>query len=291
MPKIIKIFTPVFPGGKGKALTFSYDDGVRQDNRLVELLNKYGFKGTFNLGAGLFEVAGSFPAGDRKVDITRIRADDVNALYDGHEVAGHGYMHSGLNSADTGMAMYEIITDRYELERITGKMIRGFAYPFGQFDDNVKTLLRMAGFAYARTIKSTREFRLPDDWLEWNPTCHHNDPELMRLAEKFCTEKPFFFQPQVFYLWGHAYEFDQQDNWNLIEGFLAYMARYKDDIWAATNIEIANYLNAFKRLAYSADGNMVHNPTNIDILFAVRFDRYTVHPGETVALKQGAPIL
>ena len=31
-----------FPGGLVKALTFSYDDGVEQDIRLVEILNKYG---------------------------------------------------------------------------------------------------------------------------------------------------------------------------------------------------------------------------------------------------------
>ena len=34
--------------GKKKAVTFSYDDGVTQDCRLVEMMNTYGVKGTFN---------------------------------------------------------------------------------------------------------------------------------------------------------------------------------------------------------------------------------------------------
>ena len=38
-----------FPGGKTRALTFSYDDGISQDMRLVQLFNLYGLKGTFNL--------------------------------------------------------------------------------------------------------------------------------------------------------------------------------------------------------------------------------------------------
>ena len=36
-----------------KAVTFSYDDGVTQDIRLIELLNQYGLKCTFNLNSEL----------------------------------------------------------------------------------------------------------------------------------------------------------------------------------------------------------------------------------------------
>lgn len=38
--------------GKKKAVTFSFDDGVTQDIRLIEIFNKYGLKGTFNLNSG-----------------------------------------------------------------------------------------------------------------------------------------------------------------------------------------------------------------------------------------------
>ena len=41
-----------FPGGKSKALTLSYDDGVRQDRRLIEIMKKNGLKGTFNISSG-----------------------------------------------------------------------------------------------------------------------------------------------------------------------------------------------------------------------------------------------
>ena len=39
--------------GKKKAITFSFDDGTIQDVRLIEILNKYGLKGTFNLNSSL----------------------------------------------------------------------------------------------------------------------------------------------------------------------------------------------------------------------------------------------
>ena len=35
--------------GKNKAITFSYDDGVMQDIRLIEIFNKYNLKATFNI--------------------------------------------------------------------------------------------------------------------------------------------------------------------------------------------------------------------------------------------------
>ena len=47
----MKVYT-CFPGGKAKALTMSYDDGKVQDRRLIDIFNKYGIKGTFNLNYG-----------------------------------------------------------------------------------------------------------------------------------------------------------------------------------------------------------------------------------------------
>ena len=53
-----------FPGGKIKTLTLSYDDGVEQDEKLVDLMVKYGLKGTFNLNSGVYAKEGTvYPAG------------------------------------------------------------------------------------------------------------------------------------------------------------------------------------------------------------------------------------
>ena len=48
-----------FPEGKVKALTLSYDDGVEQDVRLIEIMKKYGLKGTFNINSGLYASEGT----------------------------------------------------------------------------------------------------------------------------------------------------------------------------------------------------------------------------------------
>ena len=93
-----------FPGNKRHALTMSYDDGVVQDRRLVEIFNKYGIKGTFHLNSSTL--------GKEK----HISADEVATLYAGHEVSVHSVTHPHLENIPTAQIHYEILDDRAELE-------------------------------------------------------------------------------------------------------------------------------------------------------------------------------
>ena len=65
---------------------------------------------------------------------------------------------------------------------------------------------------------------------------------------------------KLFYVWGHCYEFDQNDNWDVMEHFLKKIAGY-EDIWYATNNEIERYVSAYRKLVFSVDGSVVYNPT------------------------------
>ncbi len=270
----------VFPGGKSKACTFSYDDGVVQDRRLAPLLRERGIKCTFNLNAGLLGHAdmGGFP-GRPDLDISKVEAAEAAQLYAGHEIAGHGLYHSALDTVGTPLAAYEIAEDKRRLEQISGKPLRMFAYPFGVYSRETMEALRLAGYRGARTIKSTGQFSIPEDFLEWNPTCHHNDPRLMELAREFLDGVPFF--PMLFYVWGHAYEFDADHNWQVMETLADFLALHRDRIWFATNGEILDYVTAYRRLIYSVDGSMIYNPSAADVTIRTSMT-------QTVLLKAGA---
>ena len=255
-----KIHTMLFPGGKHKALTLSYDDGVLQDCRLIKQMAAYGIKGTFNLNSALLGRAEQMEVRGKTVDISTVRAEDVCTQYHGFEVATHGSKHSALTSRGSA-ALAEIIADRAALEKLTGYLVQGHAYPFGLYDKSVRRMLRAAGIRYARTVVSTHAFDLPKDFLKWHPTCHHADPDLMQLAEQFCTQNPLWGKPQLFFLWGHAYEFDADQNWEAIDAFFSYVSAYSDQIWMATNGQIADYAEAFHSLRYFANGSSVYNPS------------------------------
>lgn len=255
----------LFPGGMNKVFTLSYDDGVNQDRRLIDIFDRYHVKATFNLGYG---VLGHKPEGP--FDISKVEKEEVKELYRDHEVGGHGLYHSDLSALGDPYMMYEIIEDKKHLEGLVEKPLKMFAYPFGLFNSDVKKILKAAGYKGARTVRSTHGFDLPDDPFELDPTCHHNDERLMELAESFVRERSF--RPQMFYVWGHGYEFDCDNNWELIEKLVSFLDDNRRDIWFATNGEILSYLEAYDSLEYSVDGSMIFNPSATDIWMATSFD-------------------
>ncbi len=271
-----------FPGYKAKALTLSYDDGVEQDIRLISILNKHGIKCTFNINSGLFSPEGT--VFDKGQIHRRLSEKDAVKLYkdSGHEVAVHGLTHPFLEQLPSNIATNEIIQDRKNLERLYGTIIRGMAYPFGTFSDEVVAVLKSAGIVYSRTVMDTEDFRIPTDWLRLPATCHHKNPKLNTLVDRFLTQSPYS-APWLFYLWGHSYEFEADDNWNVIEEFSEKIGG-RDDVWYATNIEIYDYIDAYNRLIFSSEASMVHNPSAITLYFEYDNQSYEVAPGYTLRL-------
>lgn len=281
--KMNKFLFMRYPEGRAKALTFSYDDGVEQDVRLVEILNKHGMKGTFNLNSGCYAREDKVYAPGRIHRRMSERA--ITELYANgqHEVAVHSYTHPYLETLPPAVVAYEIIKDREKLESQFGKIVRGMAYPMGTFSDEVVEVLRSCGILYARTVASSESFQIPTDWLRLSPTCHHKNPRLMELAEKFVSSSGKG-HAKLFYLWGHSYEFEADDNWQVIEEFTEYMSGKEDSIWYATNEEIFSYIEDYNRLIFSADATIVHNPTARTLWFLLNDKTVSVKAGETKSL-------
>ena len=271
----------LYPNGKEKALTLSYDDVSEHNIKLIELLEKFNIKCTFNLNSGLFNPEGSVrPEGQVSFRLTK---NEAKKYYDNPlcEVATHGFTHPFLDRQPTAQCMLEILKDRQTLEKLFGKIICGHAYPYGTYNDNVVDILKQAGIVYARTTESHHSFKIPTDWLKMGATCHHNNPELMNLADKFVNGNVGNNDGWLFYLWGHTYEFRGNDNWNVIEEFFEKVAN-NDNVWYATNIEVYDYVTAYRSLVYSADGNMVYNPTATDVWVKINGKAVSVPAGKTV---------
>lgn len=273
------IRTMLFPEGKRKALTFSYDDGRLPDRRLVEMMNRYGVKGTFNLNTERFGMVKTIELDGKEVDDSVVTAKEVPQLYKGHEVATHAAKHIAVTDCGSA-ALYEILEDRKILEELVPYMVQGHAYPFGIYDKDSFSMLKAAGIRYARTVVSTGDFNLPENFLEWHPTCHHEDPRLMELAKQFCEKEPPFTKPQLFYVWGHSFEFERNNNWEIMENLLSYLSGYADILWMATNGEIVDYVTAYKSLVFSADATKVYNPSLQTVWMEFEGRTYKIPSGE-----------
>ena len=271
-----------FPEGRSKCLTFSYDDGVLNDFRLAELFGKKGLKCTFNLNSGIWN--------DRDYDDytsvhRRMTLEKAKGLYtrSGFEVASHAVTHPHLEKLPAAYCTKEILEDRLALEMDFDCIVRGFAYPYGTWNETVIDSLKACGMAYARTVWSSHSFEIPKDWLVLRPTCHHEDPELMKLADRFINEDPRWPDVKLFYVWGHSYEFDFKNNWEIIEDFTDKTAG-SDDVWYATNIEVYDYVKAYEGLVFDAALTMVRNNSTIDVWFVIDGKTIRAGAGMTVRL-------
>ena len=225
--------------GKMKAITFSYDDAVTQDIRLIEIFNKYNLKSTFNLNSGFLGSQNSLIREDVEIRHDKIKEEDVKYVYQGHEVAAHTVTHPCVTRLTDWAVVNEVEQDRLRLSELAGYEVVGMAYPGGGgilYDSRVSNIIKeKTGIKYARTIEANHSLEVQENLFEFKPTCHHDEWDLLfRMGEEFLSLKTD--EKKIFYVWGHAYEFDIDGSWAKFEEFLKMMSG-KDDIAYLTNKE------------------------------------------------------
>ncbi len=259
-----EIIFNLFPNGKKKAVTFSYDDGDKRDIRLTELFEKYGAKCTFNLNSAWIN----------NPEKNRIDKRFVRYLSENHEVALHGCYHNPLDRIPQSMFMSELFEDKKALEEIIEKPIIGMAYANGSYTEEAINALDALGIKYARTVGDTRGSSVPARFLSWNPTCHHN--QALNLVDGFLNNQ--YPRLPLFYVWGHSHELKVEEDWEKIETLLKKISE-RDDVWQATNGEIYDYITAIRNLRVTASCDIVFNPSAITV--------YATVDGKTVSFPSG----
>lgn len=254
-------FELCYPQWKEKAVTFSYDDGQVYDRRLVEIFNESGLKATFHLNSGMLDQEGF------------VTSKELKNLYAGHEIACHGVLHEYPTHLSAERLAGEFYEDRRTLEKKTDRIIRGCSYAFGEYNEQVVNALCTFGFAYSRTVEATGNFRVPADFMRWTPTCHHNDA-FDGMAERFL-HTPEYMKLPLLYIWGHSFEFEREHTWKKMEDFCREISG-RENVWYTTNIDYVNYIDAAKKLIFSADCTKAENPSKIKIYAKIDGERRTL---------------
>lgn len=260
----------IYPGGKRRIVTFSYDDGSSKDVRLIELFDRYGVKGTFHLNGVNYR------------GLDRAKLDEIAHRYEGHEIACHTLQHGWATRMPEPSLVREVVEDRRILEEIAGYPVVGMSYPSGARSDRTADVMSACGILYSRTTHSTNRFRLPNDFLQWDPTCHHKGA--LALCDSFLQNLDSQWTEPLFYIWGHSHEFKTEADWAEMEQILQALGE-NEKIWYATNLEICTYLSAQRMLRINYDETVFYNPTATDVW--VEKDKQQViwiPAGETVRL-------
>lgn len=257
----------LFPEWRDKVLTFSYDDAQIYDRRLVSIFNQYDMKATFHINSGRLDRDG------------HITASEVRELYANHEVACHAVNHPHFNQLSQAQTVEELYWDRRALEECCGRIVRGFSYPYGEYNERLVKTAAGLGIVYSRTVENTMNLDLPSDFMRWNPTCHHDD-----VTDAFLED---FLNPPghrglaLLYIWGHSFEFERNDNWEHI-AHICNRLQGRQDVWYATNIEIYEYVMAMRSLVISVDGSMLYNPTAVPLYLQLGDKRFCLPGGMAI---------
>ena len=163
--------------GKMKAITFSYDDGVMQDKKLIDIFNRYGLKATFNINSDLLGLENTLVREGKIVNHTKIKRSEIKEIYMGHEVAVHTLTHPNLTQLNECEIVRQVEYDRKNLESLVGYDVVGMAYPCGGVNNNnyvAEVIKNNTLIKYSRTITSTHNFDLQENLLRFNPTVYHH---------------------------------------------------------------------------------------------------------------------
>ena len=236
----------VIPEGKKRIVTFSYDDG-QNDEHLVALFNRYHIKATFHLNGK---------------DLSAEEVLAKRTLYAGHEISCHTTTHGWPARMPQQSVVGEVLSNRLLLEKIAQYPVVGMSYPSGSYNAAAIAAMEASGIVYARTVRNTMNFDLPDCFMEWHPTCHHK--QALQLCDKFLENLDSQWCSPLFYIWGHAHEFRTEADWDVMAAILEKLAG-NPKIWYATSYEIYRYITAQRALVISADETVFYNPSAIDV--------------------------
>lgn len=267
----------LYPNGKKKAFSITYDDGVLQDVRFVELLNRYGLKGTFNLNSGLMktEFAWTHPCG---MEVRRLSERAVMGLYDGHEIASHTLTHPYMHDLTEAEILRQMAEDKQNLEELFGREIKGFAVPFDYYSGKIAKCAEKSGFEYARMSEFSGSYAPCTDWFYWKTGIYHIQPELIPFAAGFLRTDEELAVCQIV---GHSYDLDAENLWDTMELICAAVSA-QEDVWACTNLELVRYLKATEQAVVTSDS--IRNDSGTDLWFEIGGEIKVLHPGEIIMM-------
>lgn len=220
-------------------ITTSWDDGHPHDQRMAELLSRYGIRGTFY-------VPGSFN-GHPTLGASTLRAMETL----GHECGSHTMHHVRLDRLPDLAIVQEVQDGKQWLEDQIGHSPKAFCYPEGSAPHAARRAVRQAGFLVGRTTRSLRMDTRFDPILmpvTFQMYAHGryahfrhavregNWVGLMQWLHTFgggasidemvdTTISYIISHGGLLHIWGHSWEIDSLGWWDRLEGFLQRIAR------------------------------------------------------------------
>jgi len=222
-------------------ISTSWDDGHALDLRLVELLDRYGLRGTFYIARDYLH--------------PRLSEAHLRDMAQRHDIGAHTLSHPTLTDIPLAQARDEIRGGKAWLEDVLGQPVRCFCYPRGARNEALQAEVVAAGYQAARAVTvhqtqvgpryamatTLQVYPLPlrplpgiAPWRGWRTRLvplgqarqaqrQHGLPLLalrawLPWAESWLEAAQA--QGGIFHLWGHSWEIEQYGQWAALEALL-----------------------------------------------------------------------
>ena len=221
---------------KKKILVFTFDDGTVHDIKFINILNKYGLKGTFNLNTGL----ANYVWYKDGIAIYRLDLNEYKYIYDGHEVASHTLTHPHMTEIDDESVIRESKEDIKNLEKIFNRKINSFAFPFHDFSKREIELIKNNNdLTNIRVSEVNETFSFPKD-IYSIPITTFKFYRAKELYEEFIK-----LDEGLFVFAGHSYDYYVDGTFDEFEKLVKQISENKD-IEVMTMSEMVKYLGGKK---------------------------------------------
>lgn len=212
------------------------------------MLKEHGLKATFYMAPKNHEFA--------EQDLLSL--PEIRYLSQDFEIGAHTMTHRRLPSISEQEAAREIVESKAVLEQVTGKEIKAFCYPGGEYTKSHVQLVKDAGYRYARTVD--RYVFKADDPYEAGTSLHvynhrfdlwqtarfvgFQPIKFLRCLEWDALAKNMFDQVVnkggIYHIWGHSWEIDEHDDWERLENVFRYISA-NPKVSYVTNGELEAY--------------------------------------------------
>lgn len=206
-------------------ITISVDDGCADDIKIAKLCDKLGLEAIFYwpvdlTGLGMMKGWESLSP-SQEASIAR-----------NFEIGSHTITHRYLTQISLTEAIDEIVSSKQMLENKYGKKITKFCYPRGYANERIKTVVKNAGYEFARSTE-IGQIGEPKDPMFAGSAVHMGCPvrpeyngttwqeyglNLFRKAQK---------EDKDFHAWCHSWEVSRYGCWKEVEQFLKELSKAK----------------------------------------------------------------
>jgi peptidoglycan/xylan/chitin deacetylase (PgdA/CDA1 family) len=136
-----------------KATIITFDDGYLDTfTQAYPILKTAGFTATIFMVSGHIGGWSDWEGGQTHRAPLMNREQILTMASQGFQFGGHTRNHKKLVSIGLGEAEKEISSGKKDLEALLQKPVLSFAYPYGDFNEQIIELVKICGFKAARTV-------------------------------------------------------------------------------------------------------------------------------------------